>query len=138
MRQARLVLDEEHGTHLDDGAFVAALCAGVIDAAPAGEPTGRAKFQIAMNIRRSRARSYGGAPASDIRSTSGILIPGQRDLLVLVEPGSAQSHAVAPRELQRVLLGHAPSMHLRGELLGEVRSSTGSRSSKLPGRRPID
>jgi hypothetical protein len=50
LRQARMMLDDEHGTHLSDDAFVAALCSGVLDGAPAGEPTGRAKFQIAVTV----------------------------------------------------------------------------------------
>src|SRR5213078_700430 len=50
LRQARLVLDDEHGTHLSDDAFVAALCNGVLDGAPASEPSGRAKFQIAVTV----------------------------------------------------------------------------------------
>jgi hypothetical protein len=50
LRQARLVLDDERGTHLSDDGFVAALCNGVLDDAPAGEPTGRAKFQIAVTV----------------------------------------------------------------------------------------
>ena len=50
LRQARMVLDDEHGTNLPDDAFVAALCSAVIDGAPATEPTGRAKFQIAVTV----------------------------------------------------------------------------------------
>src|SRR5215468_12002136 len=51
MRQARTVLDDEHGTNLPDDAFVAALCGGVLDDVPVpepSEPTGRAKYQIAV------------------------------------------------------------------------------------------
>jgi len=50
LRQARVVLDDEHGTNLSDDAFVAALCNGVLDGAPTAEPTGRAKFQIAVTV----------------------------------------------------------------------------------------
>ena len=50
LRQARTVLDDEHGTNLPDDAFVAALCGGVLDGAPRAEPTGRAKFQIAVTV----------------------------------------------------------------------------------------
>lgn len=50
LRQARGVLDDEHGTNLPDDGFVAALCGAVIDGAPATEPTGRARFQIAMTV----------------------------------------------------------------------------------------
>jgi hypothetical protein len=50
LRQARTVLDDEHGTNLPDDAFVAALCGGVLDGARGGEPTGRAKFQIAVTV----------------------------------------------------------------------------------------
>jgi hypothetical protein len=50
LRQARGVLDEEHGTHLSDDQLVAALCDAVLDGASITEPTGRAKFQIAMTV----------------------------------------------------------------------------------------
>jgi hypothetical protein len=50
LRQARTVLDDEHGTNLSDDAFVAALCGAVLDGTPRTEPTGRAKFQIAITV----------------------------------------------------------------------------------------
>jgi len=50
LRQARAVLDDEHGSHLSDDRFVAALCSAVLDGAPVTEPTGRAKFQIAVTV----------------------------------------------------------------------------------------
>jgi hypothetical protein len=50
LRQARTVLDDEHGTNLPDDAFVAALCGGALDGAHGDEPTGRAKFQIAVTV----------------------------------------------------------------------------------------
>jgi len=50
MRQARAVLDDEHGSHLSDDQVVAALCNAVLDDAPATEPSGRAKFQIAVTV----------------------------------------------------------------------------------------
>jgi hypothetical protein len=50
MRQARSTLDDEHGEHLPDDAFVAALCGAVLDGAPTTHPTGRAKFQIAVTV----------------------------------------------------------------------------------------
>ena len=50
LRQARMVLDDEHGTNLSDDAFIAALCNAVLDGAPQVEPTGRAKFQIAVTV----------------------------------------------------------------------------------------
>ena len=50
LRQARTVLDDEHGTNLPDDTFVAALCNAVLDGAPKVEPTGRAKFQIATTV----------------------------------------------------------------------------------------
>jgi hypothetical protein len=50
LRQARTLLDDEHGTNQSDDAFLAALCGAVIDGAPAAEPTGRAKFQIAVTV----------------------------------------------------------------------------------------
>ncbi|HEX2685604.1 MAG TPA: HNH endonuclease, partial [Kofleriaceae bacterium] len=52
LRQARQVLDDEHGTGLPEDAFMAALCDAVLDSAPAAEPTGRAKFQIAVTLCR--------------------------------------------------------------------------------------
>jgi len=60
MRQARAVLDDEHGSHLPDDQFVATLCDAVLDGAPATEPTGRAKFQIAVTCASvaGRAGSY--------------------------------------------------------------------------------
>jgi hypothetical protein len=50
LRQARMVLDNEHGNHLGDDAFVTALCSAVLDGTPTSEPTGRAKFQIAVTV----------------------------------------------------------------------------------------
>src|ERR1700733_991136 len=50
LRQARTVLDDDHGTNLPDDAFIAALCGAALDEAPQGEPTGRAKFQIAVTV----------------------------------------------------------------------------------------
>src|SRR5215510_3392276 len=50
LRQARTVLDDEHGTNLPDDAFIAALCNAVLDGSPKAEPSGRAKFQIAMTV----------------------------------------------------------------------------------------
>ena len=45
-----MVLDDEHGKNLPDDAFIAALCSAVFDDVPATEPTGRAKFQIAVTV----------------------------------------------------------------------------------------
>ena len=50
LRQARAVLDDEHGSHLSDDEFVAALSNAVLDGASATEPTGRAKYQIAVTV----------------------------------------------------------------------------------------
>jgi hypothetical protein len=50
LRQARQVLDEEHGSHLSDDELVAALSGAVLDGSAAAEPTGRAKFQIAVTL----------------------------------------------------------------------------------------
>jgi len=50
LRQAQLALDEEHGRRLDDDQLVAALCTAVLDGPAHREPTGRAKFQIAMIV----------------------------------------------------------------------------------------
>jgi uncharacterized Zn-binding protein involved in type VI secretion len=56
LRQARQVLDDEHGTSLPDDAFIAGLCDAVLDRTPAAETTGRAKFQIAVTLCRSCRR----------------------------------------------------------------------------------
>jgi hypothetical protein len=50
LRQARAALDHEHGSHLSDDQLVAALSSAVLDGAPVTEPTGRAKFQIAVTV----------------------------------------------------------------------------------------
>src|SRR5258705_283537 len=50
LRQARTVLDDEHGTNLPDDEFVAELCGAALDGVPQGELTGRAKFQIAVTV----------------------------------------------------------------------------------------
>lgn len=50
LRQARTVLDHDHGTNLPDDAFVAALCGAVLDGASETEASGRAKFQIAVTM----------------------------------------------------------------------------------------
>jgi hypothetical protein len=52
LREARAVLEKEHGQRLDDDAFIAALCSAVLDREPAGDDTdrGRAAFQVATTI----------------------------------------------------------------------------------------
>ena len=50
LRQARLALDEEHGRHLDDDQLFGALCGAVLDGPSQAEPTGRAKYQIAVTV----------------------------------------------------------------------------------------
>ena len=45
-----MVLDEEHVTSLTDDDFVAALCGAVLDGSVAAEPTGRARFQVAVTV----------------------------------------------------------------------------------------
>src|SRR4051812_12126566 len=50
LRQARQVLDEEHGIHLSDDELLAALSSAVLDGCTATESTGRAKFQIAVTL----------------------------------------------------------------------------------------
>jgi hypothetical protein len=62
LRQTRTVLDDEHGTNLPDDAFIAALCSASLDDAPTTEPTGRAKYQIALTLcARCRAGTQEGA-----------------------------------------------------------------------------
>jgi len=64
LRQARTVLDDEHGKNLPDDAFIATLCSAVLDGAPATETTGRAKFQIAVTVcQRCRQGWQAGAGA---------------------------------------------------------------------------
>jgi hypothetical protein len=50
LRQARQVLDDEHGTSLSEDQLAAQLCGAVLDGASAGAPTGRAKFQVAVTV----------------------------------------------------------------------------------------
>jgi hypothetical protein len=50
LRQVRTALDDEHGTNLADDDFVAALCHAVLEGTGSAEPTGRAKFQIAVTV----------------------------------------------------------------------------------------
>ena len=50
LRQTRTVIDDEHGTNRTDDGFVTALCSAVIDGASTSEPTGRARFQIAVTV----------------------------------------------------------------------------------------
>ena len=50
LRQARQVLDEEHGTSLSEDQLVTKLCRGVLDSPAQAEPTGRATFQVAITV----------------------------------------------------------------------------------------
>jgi len=50
LRQARQVLDEEHGSRLSDDELFAALVGTVLEGGSRTEPTGRAKYQIAVTI----------------------------------------------------------------------------------------
>jgi hypothetical protein len=50
LRQARQVLDDEHGSNLSDDELVATLSGAVLDGGTATEPTGRARFQIAVTL----------------------------------------------------------------------------------------
>jgi hypothetical protein len=50
LRQAKAALDDEHGTSLDDDAFVAALARTVLDGSTPAEPSGRARYQIAVTV----------------------------------------------------------------------------------------
>ncbi|HET9623401.1 MAG TPA: HNH endonuclease [Kofleriaceae bacterium] len=61
-RQARQSLEGERGASLSDDEVVAAMCGAVLADKGAGEPTGRAKFQIAMIVcERCRAGWQEGA-----------------------------------------------------------------------------
>ncbi|HMG20493.1 MAG TPA: hypothetical protein VK607_04220, partial [Kofleriaceae bacterium] len=50
LRQVRTVLDDERGTNLSDDALIGALCSAVLDDKPSAEPTGRAKYQVAVTV----------------------------------------------------------------------------------------
>ena len=50
LRQARQLLDEEHGSHLCDDELMAAMSGAVLDGSCTTESTGRAKFQIAVTL----------------------------------------------------------------------------------------
>jgi len=50
LRQARQALDEEHGTSLSEDQLIAKLCVAALDDTPTREPTGRARFQIAVTV----------------------------------------------------------------------------------------
>jgi hypothetical protein len=52
LRQVHQMLDDERGARLSDDELVAALCHAVMEPVEAGEPSGRAKFQIAMMVCR--------------------------------------------------------------------------------------
>ncbi|MGH7893738.1 MAG: HNH endonuclease [Candidatus Binatia bacterium] len=64
LRQTRAALTEDRGDYVDDDQLVTALCDAVLDraAGPSTEPTGRAKFQIAVTVceRCDRAWQEGG------------------------------------------------------------------------------
>ena len=67
LRQATGALDDEHGRHLSDDELIAALCNRVLDGAPAVEPSGRAKFQIAVTVCERCRRGWqdgAGAPVA--------------------------------------------------------------------------
>jgi len=50
LRQTQLALDEEHGHHLEDDELIATLCTSALERTADQEPTGRAKFQIALIV----------------------------------------------------------------------------------------
>ncbi|HKU43926.1 MAG TPA: HNH endonuclease signature motif containing protein, partial [Polyangiales bacterium] len=52
LRQTRTVLNDEHGQNLSDDALITALCNAILDGTSTAEPTGRAKFQIALTLCR--------------------------------------------------------------------------------------
>jgi HNH endonuclease len=58
LRQARQTLDNEHGASLDDNALIAAMCSAALDGASTNEPTGRARFQIAVTLCRRCQRGW--------------------------------------------------------------------------------
>jgi hypothetical protein len=50
VRQARQILDEEHGTRMSDSQVLAAMAATIVEGTPATEHTGRARNQIAYTV----------------------------------------------------------------------------------------
>jgi hypothetical protein len=50
LRQAQHVLDEERGSRLSEDELMAAFCGAVLEGTQAREPSGRAKFQIALRV----------------------------------------------------------------------------------------
>lgn len=50
LRQARRILDDEHGTRMSDSQVVAALASAIVDGASSSERSGRAKNQIAYTV----------------------------------------------------------------------------------------
>lgn len=74
LRQVRTALTDERGRHLDDDQLVTALCDAVLDRATSSgtEPTGRAKFQIALTVceRCDRGWQEGGGTKVPIDATA--------------------------------------------------------------------
>src|SRR5262249_45090279 len=68
LRQVRAALPGEAGASLDDDQLVTALCDAVLDRAsdPGTEPTGRAKFQIAVTVCARCARASQAAAGAAI------------------------------------------------------------------------
>jgi hypothetical protein len=50
LRQVQAALADEHGGRLDDDRLFTALCDAILDATTSGEPSGRAKFQVAVTV----------------------------------------------------------------------------------------
>jgi hypothetical protein len=76
LRQVRAALTDERGTYLDDDQLITAMCDAVLDRAAthprAAEPTGRAKFQIAVSVcpRCDRGRQEGAGATVPIDSAA--------------------------------------------------------------------
>src|SRR5207244_1901894 len=74
LRQVCATLTGERGGFVDDDQLVTALCDAVLDRAadPGTEPTGRAKFQIAVTVcpRCNRASQEGGGAAVPIEAAA--------------------------------------------------------------------
>lgn len=65
LRQARQILDDEHGTRMSDSQVVAALASAIVDGASSSEHNGRAKNQIAYavcSVCDRATQDGGGAP----------------------------------------------------------------------------
>ncbi|HEX3476147.1 MAG TPA: hypothetical protein VHT91_14075 [Kofleriaceae bacterium] len=131
LRQARTVLDDEHGTNLSDDGFVATLCSAVLDGATSTETTGRAKYQIAVTVcQRCRQGWQEGAGAQVAiepwRSTAPCATPSTLDRSTIASPSARiRTSPRVPRAWCGVAMGAAAACRAAGRREGS-RSTTWS------------